>query len=133
MEGDARGIGFMGQINQHIGSIGDLHFPDIEHIIHDLTHENWRSDLIKKLIMAWIAGSLTKDLGIHPTLTKISRMAEKMAPNLLEGVAWQTILEYSTVTHSPKPYDTNEKHMYNRVVRYANRPTNFSNTWLYAQ
>ena len=132
----ALGKDFFGVINDQIqAGLTNLHMPDIEHYLRDLTEPSSISQVFMPSVKVAIISWILQELRLHPQLTRYAKIGQKLGTNAAIGAALAGLVMHATIFSSPsaRSMHTNEKAMYNRVVRDANRPTGYSETWMYAQ
>jgi len=100
------------------------HFPDLEQTINAFLE----LPELRSSIMLYLAGWGLNELGIK----KYGKPVQKFTEGYLKGLAIQHLLYHST--HSEKGaglFGKSEQNLYNRAVRDANLPQDYSPTWAY--
>lgn len=99
--GDDYGTDAFGMIDAQLHKAWtDPHFPNLNNVRHDLMSGSL-AKVFRPAITAFLAGLVGKELNVHPLLTKVARIAEKVGANVAISTAGVAIVNRSTVEHSP--------------------------------
>lgn len=97
-----RGYGWFGNLQAEIAAaMRDPHFPNLEHVMMDLTSDAWAGKIFKGSLQAGVIGWILHEADLHPDLTRIGKILKTLGFNAAIGAAGVAVLDNCTVSHSP--------------------------------
>lgn len=78
------------------------HFPNLLDLRYHLFRDDRLGAVLKPSLAAFIGGMIAKEVNIHPTVTRLGRLAESLGLNMAIGITAAGVLDESTRFGSPE-------------------------------